>query len=93
MQNSNQIFCFRASCHPSTPISPETMPDWLSVGTNWQGYRISTVPWVADVARIVGALQVEDTPESWIAHLESLGFREIVQVSCEDFFEDKLYGF
>jgi hypothetical protein len=75
----------------SPDFNQRTVPDWISLDENWQGYRISTVPWIADVARVLGILPIEDTPEEWIGYLESLGLKEIIPVSCKDFFEDKLY--
>ena len=91
MRKYSRIYCFRADCDLSKDFDESQVPDWLSLGANWQGYRISTVPWVADVARSLGLLLIEDTPEAWISHLESLGLRGIIQVSCEDLFEDTLY--
>ena len=88
---SGSIYCFRANYELSTNFDPDRIPDWLSLGTNWQGYRISTVPWVADVARVLGALNIEDTPEAWVSHLESLGLKEVCQVGCEDLYEDTLF--
>ncbi|AFY77284.1 hypothetical protein Ple7327_1942 [Pleurocapsa sp. PCC 7327] len=85
------MHCFRASYELSLDFNHSEVPDWISLGENWQGYRISTVPWIADVARVLGILPIEDTPEGWIAYLESLGLKEIIPVACEDFFEDKLY--
>ncbi len=92
MQKYNQIYCFRADYDLSTDFDESKIPDWLSLDVNWQGYRISTVPWVADVARSLGLLLLDrDTPEAWISYLESLGLRGVIQVTCEDLFEDKLY--
>lgn len=92
MSNSGQIYCFRANWEPSHPIHEHTIPDWLRVGTNWQGYTIWTVPWIADVARIVGALEIEDSPDGWKFYLESLGFESVTQVFGEDLFEETLYS-
>ncbi len=93
MQKTGVIYCFRANYLLSQGLDSFQVPEWLSLDTNWQGYRISTLPWIADVARILGLLPYEDTPEDWIAYLESLGFREVQLVCCEDFFQDKLYCF
>lgn len=90
MSNS-KIYCFRASYELSTNFDPGRMPDWLSLASNWHGYRISTVPWVADVARVLGALDIEDTPEAWMSHLETLGLQDVCHVGCEDFFQDTLF--
>jgi hypothetical protein len=87
----NKMYCFRANYELSTEFNRNHTPDWLSLGENWQGYRISTVPWVADVARTLGILSIENDPEQWISHLESLGLREVVPVCCEELFEDNLY--
>ncbi len=92
MGNNNHIYCFRANYELSAEFNPQTIPDWLSVETNWQGYRISTIPWIADVARLLGHLQFEDTPEDWQRYLESLGLTNITRVSCDDLFEDKLFS-
>ena len=92
MGKHNQIYCFRADYDLSNDFDESKIPDWLSLDVNWQGYRISTVPWVADVARVLGLLSIEgDTPEAWMSYLESLGLRDVIQVTCEDLFEDKLY--
>lgn len=92
MRNCCKIYCFLASWERSTDFDDRHVPDWLELGANWQGYRISTVPWIADVARALGLLPVEDTLEGWIAHLESLGLQEVTPVSCEDFYQDRLYS-
>lgn len=91
MPKSSQIYCFRASYAKSRTFDPKAVPEWLTLSENWQGYRISTLPWVADVARILGQLHVEDTPEAWRTYLEDLGFQEVTFVAGEDFFEDTLY--
>ena len=92
MSKKESMYCFRASWKLSTNFDPQNLPDWLSLDTDWQGYKISTLPWIASVARVVGALEIEDTPTEWISYLESLGLREIKQVSCEEMFEDKGYS-
>ncbi|MGC9525986.1 MAG: hypothetical protein ACP5D7_10665 [Limnospira sp.] len=92
MVKRGKIYCFRASYDRSQCIDGGAVPDWLSVNKNWRGYRISTRPWVADVARVLGTLPFEDTPLGWRHHLESLGFREVIQVSCEELFEDTLFS-
>ncbi len=90
MSNFGKIYCFRASYELSI-LDVNHLPDWLSVAVNWQGYRISTLPWVANVACLLGNLQVEDHPKAWKSYLESLGFQEVIPISCEDFYEDTLY--
>jgi hypothetical protein len=87
----SRIHCFRANYKLSIDFNCNAIPDWLSLEENWQGYKISTVPWVADAARVLGILAIQDTPEEWIAHLESLGLKEITPIACEDFFEEKFY--
>ncbi|MFP4006479.1 MAG: hypothetical protein ACLFV6_00530 [Spirulinaceae cyanobacterium] len=91
MAQSSRIYCFRANYEKSRAFNPNAVPEWLALGKDWQGYRISTLPWVADVAKVLGQLQVEDTPEGWRQYLESLGLQEVTVVACEDFFEDSLY--
>jgi hypothetical protein len=91
MSNLNKIYCFRASYEASIDLDINNLPDWLSVAINWQGYRISTLPWIANVARLLGNLNIEDHPTSWKSYLESLGFRNVTPISCEDFHEDTLY--
>jgi hypothetical protein len=91
MAQSSKIYCFRASYQRSTQITPQTLPDWISVSVNWQGYRISTNPWIASVAQVLGTLELEDTALGWQVYLESLGFKEVNLVGCEDLFEDTLY--
>lgn len=73
--------CFQANGQPV-----DTIPDWLSVEFSFEAkprfYTISVVPWIAEPAMILGTLEIDDTLEGWIAHLESLGFEDVVQVSC-----------
>lgn len=88
---NGKIYCFRASYELSIEFDEGAVPEWLSVGVNWQGYRISTLPWIADVARALGIIELENTPLGWISYLESLGLKDVIQVTCEDMFEDKLY--
>ena len=76
----------------SQTFDRQQLPDWLSLEANWQGYKISTIPWIAEVAQVLGILDLEaDTPEGWISYLQSLGLRGITQMSSEDFFESRLY--
>ena len=92
MSKSSRIHCFRASYSISTPqFEGDKIPDWLSIETNWQGYKISTLPWVADVARALGILAIEDSTIDWIEYLESIGFKDLVPVCCDDLFEDRLF--
>lgn len=89
--SSFQIYCFRADYQLSKTFNERTLPDWLSLEADWQGYKISTIPWVADVAKVLGNLEFEDAPSEWILHLESLGLRGVRQVVCEEFFKDRGY--
>ncbi|MCT7950435.1 hypothetical protein NG798_11595 [Ancylothrix sp. C2] len=84
----NIIYCFRAS-YEKSDFDRHSVPDWLTVEADWQGYKISTVPWVAEVAVVLGLLPVEESVESWRSYLESLGFREVMPVCCERMFKDK----
>jgi hypothetical protein len=91
MANFGKIYCFRASYEHSSHIDQQALPDWISVSVNWQGYRISTLPWIASVAQVLGTLKLEDTALGWKVYLESLGFGDVKLVGCEDLFEDTLY--
>lgn len=90
MKTRGKIYCFRADYYKSKTFDQSQVPEWLTLDVNWQGYRISTVPWVADVARILGLITIEDTTEDWKQYLESLGLKEVIPIGCEEFFEDKL---
>ena len=92
MSRNSQIYCFRAAWKLSDKLDLNIIPDWLYVETDWQGYKISTVPWIADVALVMGILDIENTSSGWISYLESIGFLDVKQVDCEDMFEDKLYS-
>ncbi|MBD2103659.1 hypothetical protein [Leptolyngbya sp. FACHB-261] len=79
--------CFRASNAPNQVV----VPDWLTVEFAFDAkeprcYSIWVVPWIAGPAMAVGALEVDGSSESWIAYLENLGFADVVQVSCHEFF-------
>ena len=92
MGKQSDIYCFRADLDLSKNFDRTQLPDWLSLDENWRGYNISTLPWIADVAKILGLLHIEeDTTEAWIEYLESLGLRGVESVCCEVMFEDKLY--
>lgn len=91
MSNLGKIYYFRASYEPSIQLDINNLHDWLFVAVNWQGYRISTLPWIANVACLLGNLHVEDHPTGWKSYLESLGFQDVIPISCEDFYEDTLY--
>lgn len=89
MPNTNCMYCFRANYDPN--FDPNKVPAWLSIEENWRGYKITTLPWIADVARVLDLLPIDNTIEEWIKHLESLGLQEIESVCCEELFEDTLY--
>ncbi|MEG3438909.1 hypothetical protein V0288_17410 [Pannus brasiliensis CCIBt3594] len=86
---SSRIYCFRADYVVSSAFNRQNLPAWLSLETDWRGYRIYTLPWVADVARVLGLLSIEDTIEDWIEYLQSLGLEAITPIDSEEFFEDK----
>jgi hypothetical protein len=82
-------FCFRANGKPK-----ESIPDWLSVEVSFEAkeprcYGIWVVSWIAEPACALGTLDLNGSASSWIAHLESLGFEDIVQVSCKEFFSPR----
>jgi hypothetical protein len=89
----NKIYCFRANYELSTKFEECLAPAWLSLETDSQGYKISTIPEVASVARVLGNLEIEeDTADEWIYYLESLGLKGVCQVACEEWFEDRGYS-
>ena len=92
MPKNTPIYCFRATCKSETKFDTNMIPEWICVETNWQGYKISTVPWIADVAQAIGILNIENTPYGWMLYLKKFGFQDVKQVSCEDMFEEKLYS-
>lgn len=85
---SNRMYCFRASYNF---FDLHSTPPWLCIDTNWQGYRIYTLPWIVEVAQALGNLTIDNTSEDWVMYLESIGLTEVTPVDCEDLFEDKLY--
>lgn len=79
--------CFRAKGEPNL----NAIPDWLSVkflldAREPRFYEVWVVPWIAEPAIALGALELDSSLEGWIAHLESLGFEDVMQVSCLEFF-------
>ena len=79
--------CFKANGKPDL----EAMPDWLAVEYSFAAneplfYSVWVVPWIGEVAIALGALDLDGSVAGWIAHLESLGFDDVVQVSCCEFF-------
>ncbi len=79
--------CFKANGKPDL----DTIPDWLSVEFSFEAkqprfYTICVVPWIAEPAMILGTPELDGSPEGWIIHLESLGFEDVVQVSCTQLF-------
>lgn len=84
---ANMTSCFRAN----GKVNLKTIPQWLSVETTFDAneprfYSIWVVPWVAEVAIVLGTLEVDGTIECWITHLETLAFEDIVPVSCQTLF-------
>ncbi|MBD1932782.1 MULTISPECIES: hypothetical protein [Cyanophyceae] len=83
-------FCFRAKVEPKeNPI-----PDWLAVEFSLDAqeprcYKIWVVPEIAEVALILGTLEIDPSVEGWITYLKSLGFEDVVQVSCREFFSPR----
>lgn len=92
MEKNTPIYCFRATCKLPTNFDSNTIPEWISVESDWQGYKISTVPWIASVAQVIGLLNIENSPYGWVSYLQKIGFQDVKQVSCEDMFEEKLYS-
>jgi hypothetical protein len=83
-------FCFKAKGQPKD----DAIPDWLSVEFSFAAneprcYSIWVVPEVAEVALVLGTLEIDGSVEGWIGHLESLGFEDVVQVSCKKFFSPR----
>lgn len=79
--------CFRAKGKPDEKIIPE----WLSVEFSLASreprfYSMWVVPWIAEPARALGALEVDGSVQGWIAHIEGFGFEDVVQVPCFEFF-------
>lgn len=75
--------CFRANGN----VNLKAIPDWLAVEYNFAAnepyfYWIWVVPWIAEVAILLGTLELDGTVVGWITYLESLGFADIMQVSC-----------
>jgi hypothetical protein len=79
--------CFRARGE----VKENVIPGWLVVEFSFlareiHNYNIWTLPWIVEPARAVGALELDGSVEGWIAHLEDLGFEDVVRVSCFGFF-------
>lgn len=79
--------CFRANGNPDE----NTIPDWLSVQASFEAtaprfYDIWVVPWIAEPALALGTLEIDGSVSGWIGHLETLGFEDVVEVSCKEFF-------
>lgn len=82
--------CFKANGKPNL----NTVPDWLAIEFSFAAqapyfFVVCVVPEIADVALLLGALEHDGTPAGWIAHLHDLGFEDVVQVSCSEFFSPK----
>ena len=78
--------CFRANGEPDLNAIPEWLSVELSLDNRKPSYEVWVVPWIADVAIALGTLDLDGSVEAWIAYLESLGFADVVQVSCFEFF-------
>ncbi len=79
--------CFRAKGEPKQNI----IPDWLSVEISFEAkqprcYSISVVPEIAEVALVLGTLEIDGSAKQWMGYLESLGFSDVVQVPCLQLF-------
>ena len=79
--------CFKANGKPDL----EAMPEWLAVEYSFAAneprfYSVWVVPWIGEVAIALGTLDLDGSVAGWIAHLENLGFDDVVQVSCCEFF-------
>lgn len=79
--------CFRANGN----VNLQAIPEWLAVEDNFAAnepyfYYIWVVPWIAEVAIILGTLELDGSVEGWITYLKSLAFEDIVQVSCLELF-------
>ncbi|HEY9876633.1 MAG TPA: hypothetical protein V6D12_24630 [Candidatus Obscuribacterales bacterium] len=78
--------CFRANGEPDLNTISEWLSVKLSLDTRKPSYEVWVVPWIADVAISLGTLQLDGSVEGWITYLQSLGFEDVVQVSCLEFF-------
>lgn len=72
---ANMTLCFRAN----GKVNLNTVPHWLSVETTFDAneprfYSIWVVSWVAEVAVVLGTLEVDSTVEGWIAHERKFSF-------------------
>ena len=80
--------CFRAN---GTDL--KAIPEWLSVEYSFDAqlrfYSVWVVPWISEVALVLGTLELDGSVAGWIAHLESVGFEDVVQVSCFEFFSPR----
>lgn len=79
--------CFRAKGKPNL----NAIPEWLSVEVSFDAreprlYGVWIVPWIAEVAIALGTLELDESVEAWINYLQRLGFEDVVQVSCLEFF-------
>jgi len=78
--------CFRANGDPNLNAIPEWLSVELSLDTRKRCYEVWVIPWIAEPAIALGALEIDGSPEGWISYLKSLGFEEIIQVPCFEFF-------
>lgn len=82
--------CFVAKGEPLVT----TIPEWLEVEISFAAnesrcYNVWVVPWIAEPAMALGTLEIDGSVEGWVAHLESLGFEDVMQVSCQEFFSPR----
>lgn len=82
--------CFRANGN----VNLQALPDWLAVEYKFAAnepyfYYIWVVPWIAEVAILLGTLELDGSGESWIAYLKSFAFEDVVQVSCLELFSPR----
>ncbi|MDV2994712.1 MAG: hypothetical protein N4J56_004366 [Chroococcidiopsis sp. SAG 2025] len=82
--------CFRANGN----LNLEAIPEWLAVEYSFDAaelgfYSVWIVPWIAEPALAVGALELDDSVSGWVAYLKTLGFDNVVQVSCHQFFSPR----
>lgn len=78
--------CFRAN---GTDLKARLSVEYSFGAQEPRFYSVWVVPWIAEVALILGTLELDGSVAGWIAHLESLGFEDVVQVSCFEFFSPR----
>ena len=93
--------CFKSNGKPDLEAMPDWLAVEYSFAANEpRFYSVWVVPWIGEVAIALrglkratrcphahlGTLDLDGSVAGWIAHLESLGFDDVVQVSCCEFF-------